>query len=186
MNVLSENNPASRYDFKQFKVDIAARIRAPINENAYNRWSYYRGNAVRNDFTLDEILDIIRSGDIDALRELSRFYYRTNSNYKNNIDFLANLFLYSTVVIPIFQENKGSKTQIIKTFYKACDFIDKMDLPNTLTRITTEWLISGIYNGILRIQGDKVTIQDLPLAYCRTRFKDFNNLNILEFNLMYF
>lgn len=74
----------------------------------------------------------------------------------------------------------------MKAFYNACDFVDKMDLPNTLIRITTEWLITGIYNGILRVQGDKVTIQDLPLEYCRTRFKDFNNLNILEFNLNYF
>jgi hypothetical protein len=26
----------------------------------------------------------------------------------------------------------------------------------------------------------------LPLEFCRTRYKDFNNLNILEFNLLYF
>jgi hypothetical protein len=26
----------------------------------------------------------------------------------------------------------------------------------------------------------------LPLEYCRTRFKDYNNLNILEFNVTYF
>ena len=61
-----------------------------------------------------------------------------------------------------------------------------MDLPNTLSRITKEWLIVGVYNGILRTDGDKVTVQDLPLEYCRTRFKDLNNLNILEFNLNYF
>jgi len=39
----------------------------------------------------------------------------------------------------------------MKAFYNACDFVDKMDLPNTLIRITTEWLITGIYNGILRV-----------------------------------
>lgn len=61
-----------------------------------------------------------------------------------------------------------------------------MDLPNALARITTEWLINGIYNGIVRKKGDLVTIQDLPLKYCRSRFKDFNNLNILEFNIQYF
>jgi len=32
----------------------------------------------------------------------------------------------------------------------------------------------------------KVVITDLPLEYCRTRFKDFNNLNVLEFNVTYF
>lgn len=61
-----------------------------------------------------------------------------------------------------------------------------MDLANTLARITTFWLINGIYNGIVRTFENKVVIQDLPIQYCRTRFKDFNNLNILEFDLRYF
>ena len=86
----------------------------------------------------------------------------------------------------MFQEGKGSKAQILKAFYTACDFIDKLDLPNTLAHVTTEWLITGIYYGILRTVDNKVTLQDLPIEYCRTRFKDFNNLNILEFNLAYF
>ena len=43
-----------------------------------------------------------------------------------------------------------------------------------------------MYNGILRMKGNQPVIQDLPLEYCRTRFKDFNNLTILEFNLTYF
>ena len=65
---------------------------------------------MRSDFTLEEIQEIIRSGDIIALRELSRYFYRTNSEYRNNIDFLAHLPLYDTVVIPVYQEGKGSKT----------------------------------------------------------------------------
>ena len=74
----------------------------------------------------------------------------------------------------------------MKAFYKACEFVENLDLPNTLSHITTEWLINGIYYGILRTLNNKATIQDLPIQYCRTRFKDFNNLNILEFNLNYF
>ena len=90
------------------------------------------------------------------------------------------------MVIPVYQEGRGSKAQILKAFYAALDFVDKLDVPNTFARITTEWIKTGVYNGILRKDGDKVSIQDLPLEYCRTRFKDFNNLNILEFNLNYF
>ena len=75
---------------------------------------------------------------------------------------------------------------MMKAFYNACEFVENLDLPNALSHITTEWLINGVYYGILRTSKDKVTIQDLPLQYCRTRFKDFNNLNILEFNLNYF
>lgn len=90
------------------------------------------------------------------------------------------------MVIPVYQEGRGSKAQILKAFHAALDFVDKLDVPNTFARITTEWIKTGVYNGILRKDGDKVSIQDLPLEYCRTRFKDFNNLNILEFNLNYF
>ena len=173
------------YNFKNFKLRPIQR--APLNDRAYrSRWGYRMNEAVAEDFTIDEILQIIRDGDLESVRRLSRLYYRTNSNYRNNIDFLAHLPLYDTVVIPVFEEGKGSETQITKAFYNACSFVDKLDCANTLAHITTEWLIVGIYNGILREDGDKVVVQDLPLEYCRTRFKDFNNLNILEFNLRYF
>ena len=180
---MSKERPS--YNFANFKNRIKTG-RTPITTRAYNRWGYHGTDPVREDFSLDEIQEIIRSGDIDSLRELSRYFYRTNSMYRNNIDFLACLPTYDTVVIPVYQEGKGSKAQIIKAFYNACEFVDRMDIPNTFCRITKQWLKNGIYYGVLRTEGDKVTIQDLPLTYCRTRFKDFNNLNILQFNLNYF
>lgn len=171
-----------------FRIKLKKPSFSPLNERSYTSGRYgYRHNAtVARDFTEEEILEIIRTGDIEELRELSRYYYRTNSNYRNNIDFLAHLFLYDTVVIPNFEEGKGSQSLITKAFYDACKFIDALDVPTTFAHITTEWLLNGIYNGILRKDGEKYTIQDLPLQYCRSRFKDFNNLNILEFNITYF
>ena len=178
----------NKRDFNQFRLQIQRNspIRAPLNDRAYTRWGYHNSFAVADDFSLAEIQDIIRSGDLNALRELSLYYYRTNGSYRNNIDFLANLPLYDTVVIPVIQAEKGSKTQILKSFDSACKFIEYLDIPNTFAHITKEWLKTGIYNGILRTYGDRVVIQDLPLNYCRTRFKDIYNLNLLEFNLHYF
>ena len=162
--------------------------RAPLSDRAYTSRRYYRTNESlrKRNFTLEEIEEIIKSGDVSELRQLSRYYYRTDSLYHNNIDFLAHLPLYDTVVIPLYEEGKGSSSLITKAFYNACEFVDKLDLPNTFSRITTSWLINGVYYGILRQNGKDVTIQDLPIEYCRSRFKDFNKLNILEFNLNYF
>ena len=151
-----------------------------------SRWGGNRSNGVRRDFTLDEIEEIIRSGEISAIRELSRYFYRTNGRYRNNIDTLAAFPFYDTLITPVYESGKGSKTQIIKAFYNACSFVEALDVKNTLSRITREWLKTGIYYGILQEQGEKVVVQDLPCEYCRTRFKDFNNLSILEFNLLYF
>ena len=152
-----------------------------------SRWGGRRLNSVIDrDFTIEEIEGILRSGEISAIRELSRYYYRTNARYRNNIDFLAALPLYDTIVTPLYESGKGSQTQIIKAFYNACTFVEALDVKNTLSRITREWLKSGIYYGILQENGSKVVVQDLPTEYCRTRYKDFNNLSILEFNIQYF
>lgn len=185
--MITLDNTKKKHDFSKFKLQVARNAsRAPITDGAYFRWGYRNNrNSVREDFTLEEINAIIRSGELEAYRELSNYYYRINGDYRNNIDFLAVLPLYDTVVIPVLT-SKGSQAQILKDFDKACAFVEKLDVPNTFTHITKEWLKTGIYNGILRTDGEDVVIQDLPLTYCRTRFKDFNNLPILEFNLHYF
>jgi len=169
-------------DFTQFRLKVK---RAPINDRAYNRYGYRNGYPVSEDFSLEQINNIIRNGDLEALRRLSLYYYRVNGDYRNNVDFLSVLPLYETVVVPVM-DGGGSQAQIIKSFDNACEFVEQLDVPNTFTHITREWVKIGIYFGILREEGNNVVIQDLPLHYCRTRFKDFNNLNILEFNLQYF
>ncbi len=152
-----------------------------------NTSRYFRDvDPVATNFTLDEIETILRSGNLEGIRELSRYYYRTNNVYRNNIDFLAALPLYDTMVTPVYQEDNISKAQTIKAFYAACNFVDKLNVPVTFQRITKEWLKNGVFYGILRTDGEEVVIQDLPLEWCRTRYKEFNGLNLLEFNVNYF
>ena len=152
-----------------------------------SRWGGQRNNGVDfENITLYQVKKIICSGEIKVIRELSRYFYRTSGIYRHTIDFLSNLSLYDTAIFPIFESGKGSKAQITKAFYSACDFVEALDIKNTLSRITREWLKSGVYYGILQERGSKVVVQDLPVEFCRTRFKDLNNLNILEFNVTYF
>ena len=183
---MEEKKP--KYNFTDFKRRISREHRpfSPLNIDSYRRWGYNSTRVASDDFTLEEIQTIIRSGDIEAARELSLYYYRTNSTYRNNIDFLAALPQYDTVVIPVSEHEHGSKTQIIKSFDNACAFIENLDIPNTFNHITKEWLKTGVFYGILRTDGLHAIVQDLPLGYCRTRFKDFYGFNILEFNVTYF
>ncbi len=171
------------YRKPQFKINYI-----PMNSRERaSRWGGGMNNSVsKGDFTVEEIESIIRSGELNSLRELSRYFYRTNSRYRNNIDFLASLFLYDTFITPIYDPKKESPRQVLKAFSNACDFIEALDAKNTFTRITREWLKTGIYYGIIQENGKKIVIQDLPIEYCRTRYKDFNNLNILEFDLRFF
>jgi len=53
-------------NFKTYKKLIAAR--APLNERSYYRGWYRNTDPVTRDFTLEEIEEIIRSGDTVDLR----------------------------------------------------------------------------------------------------------------------
>ena len=175
-------------DFSKLKSKLRVhRSYTPTSNDSYLRLGFRRNNPVFHTFTLQEITDIIQNGDPQSLRELSRFYYRTNGIYRNNIDLLAALLKYDTITTPIFDINKKvNRKSIMDTFYQACSFVEELNVPINFCRISHEMLITGVYYGILRSEGTKHTIQDLPVSFCRSRFKDFNNLDVLEFNLHYF
>ena len=66
------------YNFKDFMFQIRRkdikRI-VPARETAYyNTWWHNDKQILQDDFTLDEIESIIRSGDLQAYRELSMYY----------------------------------------------------------------------------------------------------------------
>lgn len=174
-----------KLNFSLLKEKIKHKSRALI-DGPIGRFGH-RANRVNSYFSLEEINDLIRSGDPVKLRELSRYSYRTNGIYRNNINFLSTLYKYDGVITPVYDVNKKiAKDKVINTFYKACTFIDDLNLPVTFSKITRENLLAGVYYGILREDEGKYTIQDLPITYCRTRYKDFNDLEVLEFNLNYF
>ena len=184
-----EGNKRAIMSFEKFKKSIEQtkyKSRAALGPEAYSVYSRFN-NSVKKTFTLEDIKDIIQNGDPAHLRELSRFYYRTNGIYRNNINLLSTLSKYDNVVTPIYDVNKKiDKEKTILNFYNACEFIDDLNLPINFSRITRETLLSGIYYGILREDENKYTIQDLPIEFCRVRFKDFNDLDVVEFNLNYF
>lgn len=172
--------------FQNFKLRVN---RTPTSQRSYQKFSARDFVSVRG-YTLEEIESAIKQGDAADLREISMFFMRTSGVYRSVIDYYANLLLYFTVVTPIFDfKKKINKDKLVKTYDRACEFIEDLNVPVNFSRILREMLISGIYYGILREEdgvNGKVTIQDLPISYCRTRFKTSSNLNIPEFNVMYF
>lgn len=176
------------HEFSEFKKRVARRSsRTPTTENAYRSYNYSSREPIKSCYSLKEIQDIIRGGAVSDMRSLSRYFYRVSGIYQGVVNLMANLPLYQTMVTPIFDSaKKTNKEKMLATFTKSCRFVENLNIPVTFANISLELLISGIYFGILREDGEKVVIQDLPPQYCRTRFKDMNGLNIIEFDVRYF
>lgn len=184
----AETADAKKRDFAAFKETVTRAV--PTTARAQQSRRSRRGNArpvFGADLDLEDIRRIIRTGDADECRRLSYYFYRISGLYRNAILMLSNLSMYQTLVTPIFDMIKKVPRDLTLTkFHQALTFVDNLEVPTNFQRITWRGILTGIYYGILREEGGNLTIQDLPYSYCRSNFKDCNNLNIIEFNVEYF
>jgi hypothetical protein len=174
-------------DLTSFTNAIAQMIAK--NESSYNltRWGRNRYERVK-EYTLDEIKDIIDSGSVEAQISLSRNYFNKGGFYQRLLMHYATLLKYTGLLIPNPSFGKNlSESYVSKKYYNATAFIDNAKLPKLFTHIATKVLRDGCYYGVIQEVTDKsISILDLPIFYCRSRFKDKEGNDIIEFNVTYF
>jgi len=174
-------------DLTSFTTAIAKMIAK--NESSYNLTRYGRNRYERvKEYTLEEIKNIIDSGSVDAQIILSRNYFERGGFYWRLLMHYATLLKYTGLLIPNPSFGKNlSESYITKKYYSAVSFIDKANLPDLFTHIGTRVLRDGSYYGVIQEVTDKsISILDLPIFYCRSRFKDKEGNDIIEFNVTYF
>ena len=173
-------------DLTSFTTAISKMIAK--NESSYNLTRYGRNRHERvKEYTLEEIKNIIDSGSVDAQIILSRNYFERGGFYWRLLMHYATLLKYTGLLIPNPSFGKNlSESYITKKYHSAVSFVDKANLPDLFTHIGTKVLRDGSYYGVIQEVTDKsISILDLPIFYCRSRFKDKEG-NIIEFNVTYF
>ena len=174
-------------DLTSFTKAITAMIAK--NESSYNltRWGKNRYERVK-EYTLEEIRNIIDSGSVEAQISLSRNYFYRGGFYQRLLMHYATLLKYIGILIPNPSFGKSlSESYITKKYNNATSFIDNAKLPKLFTHIAIKALRDGCYYGVIQEVTDKsISILDLPIFYCRSRFKDKEGNDIVEFNVTYF
>ena len=176
--------------------DITSYARAQdrmiaTNDNAYNvnvLGNYHQRLNFKKEYTPEDIDSIIERGSLDAQQKLSRHYFYKDGYYKQIIIHYATLLKYVGLLIPNPTVGKKlSTSHINKRYYNALDFVENMSLPLFLTECAQRALVDGSYFG-LRVDTDKNTFSviDLPTGYARSRFKDVEGNDLVEFDLRYF
>ena len=140
------------------------------------------------EYSKEEVENIINSGSIQAQQELSRNYFYKDSFYKRIIIYYATLLKYIGILIPNPSTgNKLSTPYIQKRYENALDYLDRMNLPELLTRISLRALIDGCHYGLLQsVTKTEFAVLDLPAEYCRSNYRDFHGNDVIEFNVLYF
>lgn len=157
------------------------------NEEAYKSGYFNTKYRKHKTYTRKEIEQILTSGNIDSLIQLSKNYFYSNGFYKRLVLHYASLLKYVGILIPNPISNKSlSDAAIFKKYTNALDFIEKADVKNICFNFALKALTEGAYYGILVKNGKSFSIIELPTTFCRANFKDLHGNLLIEFNVAYF
>ena len=157
-------------------------------EDAYKKINGKYSTKTTRHYTPEEIQRIVEEGSPVERAELSNFFFQTDGLYKRIIIHYATFLTYSWVLVPYKKNRKLEITdkKIADTYYRAADFCTTFQIERKCATFAKDVLVKGAYYGLLRDEGDKVVIQDLPFEYCRSRFKNSEDIDLIEFDLDFF
>lgn len=145
-------------------------------------------NKVRTDFTKEEIHRIMIEGTAVEKAQLSSYFFSISGVYKRIILHYATFLTYSWVLVPHVKKMgdklKDKKNQ--KSYFDASEFCSSFGIEKKCSMFAAKVLVEGGYYGIIHNEGGNIAIQDLPFEFCRSRFKNHQDVDIVEFDMRFF
>ena len=146
------------------------------------------------------VLRAINNGDIDSMREISNFFYKTSGIYSRLCRYMAFMYRYDWMITPYINGGGGfdhdlsitsqvpdkKRDKIVDTFFTALKVFDDFEIKRNFGNIALKVIRFGCWYGYLVINPNgKLVIQQLPIGYCRSR-AFYNGRPAVEFNMSYF
>ena len=146
------------------------------------------------------VLRAINNGDIDSMREISNFFYKTSGIYNRLCRYMAFMYRYDWMITPYINGGGGfdhdlsitsqvpdkKRDKIVDTFFTSLKVFDDFEIKRNFGNIALKVIRFGCWYGYLVINPNgKLVIQQLPIGYCRSR-AFYNGRPAVEFNMSYF
>ena len=164
---------------------IAASDTAYIKSN--NRDVINNRSLERTEYTEEEVKDIIKNGTTAEKKALSIYFFKHNSMYKRIILHYASFLTYQYILVPHTPIEDGlSDPKIILNYDDAVDFLYNFQVESKCSYFTYKILVEGGYYGLIKEVNKMPVLMDLPLEYCRSRFKNNQDIDVVEFDLSFF
>lgn len=180
-------NEEERQKIAFFQKVVSKMLPLDGNDDIFSIYSTERFSDLYS--TIQYARKVIEGNDRREKRKLSQTFININQRYKDFVSSTANALKFSYTVVPIQKKGESlPKTSSLKEkYYDVLRFMQRTDLPNLGNKILYSAIRDGAYYGLIQTSNKKFfSIIDLPFDFCRTRYKDKNNLPIVEFNVNYF
>lgn len=184
------------YDFSKVRVGLQTLDDAIVTFGQYQAVNPQLGDR-------KQVLQAIVRNDLLKMQEISYFFYRVSGIYNRLCRYMAYLYRYDWFITPFYDNVSGlvkattkfneqstekeikTRTKNLSNFITVLNFFDRSELKRLFGEIALEVVKFGCYYGYVVCKKDKLSIQELPSEYCRSRFK-VNNRPAIEFNMAYF
>ena len=141
----------------------------------------------RDEYTEDEVKLIIKSGSTGERKALSMHFFKHNPMYKRIILHYASFLTYQYLCVPHTPIEDGFKDKKITLRYDdAVDFLYDFQVESKCSYFTFKSLVEGAYYGLIKEVSNRPVLMDLPIEYCRSRFKSETDVDVVEFDLSFF
>lgn len=189
VEVLEENNRQSeihskgfamdRLEYGSMKADKKLLEDISINLNALKQVSKNYNNKAN-------ILKALKDRDLNNLREISNYFYRTSGIYFRVCNYFAQMYRYDWYIAPEIQDKKQvQEEKITIDFSKVLNYLDNSQIKKVCADIALQVIVNGAYYGIVIPSSNGVSLQPLPVGYCRTRYQ-VRNMPAVELNMKFF
>lgn len=172
-------SPFEPVDFSKIRIGVKTLEDAVLNLGDYGRIDKRLSNK-------EWVLKAIHNCDYEQMREISNFFYKTSGIYSRLCRYMAYLYRYDWMVTPyINEESNKVEDKVLEKFYDVLTYLDNFGVKKFFGEVALKVIRYGSYYGYLIPSKNKMTVQELPSNYCRTRFS-VNGRPAIEFNMRFF
>lgn len=167
-------------EFNKIRVGVKTLEDAIINLGDIAR----NGNKCMADKSM--IMKALADNDLSTLRQVSEYFYKTNGIYKIVCNYYAFLYRYDWYIsTSLLDQSEKIITKVQKDTKRILEFLDNSHIKQLCGEIALEVIKQGAYYGYIVPSGTQLVLQQLPIQYCRSRYK-IGTLPAIEFNMRYF
>jgi hypothetical protein len=137
-------------------------------------------------FRQADVFRAIETHDLKTLRAMSHHFFEKSGIYSRLCRYMAYFYRYDWVVTPIARPGKSvNRDRATAVWYDACEFLERCRVKKTFGDVALKVVKNGCWYGYMLDGTDTVSMQELPVDYCRSRYS-LNGQPAVEFNVKYF
>lgn len=139
----------------------------------------------RNTINKSVIYRALIDNDLEKLREISNYFYKTSGIYQRICNYFATMYRYDWYVVPEVYDEKVKEEKIVGDFHKVLNYLDNSYIKKVCGDMALGVIKNGAYYGYIVPTSTGIIIQELPVNFCRSRYS-VGNLPAVEFNMRFF